>query len=178
MNPLSCELLYHDSVSVMLSRFTSFSKNFVICSYRVTKIFLLEVRLRQCVFCNEPLLSWSSCRCRSFGPLGSANKYCAYPIPLFSAAMELTHEKNSRVPPRVLELFRPQDFLSILLTILADHATGLSALPRCPLFFGFCWFWRQVSSCLATRTLPSCCFWTQCGHYRIMRYRCWRCMCS
>ena len=30
--------------------------------------FLLEVWLRQCVFCKEPLLSWTSCKYRSYGP--------------------------------------------------------------------------------------------------------------
>ena len=39
MNPLSCQILYHDSVSVIVSRFKSFTKNFVICCYQVTKTF-------------------------------------------------------------------------------------------------------------------------------------------
>ena len=39
MNPLSKQILYHDSVSVIVSRFTSCTENFVICFYQVTKIF-------------------------------------------------------------------------------------------------------------------------------------------
>ena len=93
---------------------------------------LLEVWLCQCVSCKEPLLSWSSCKCRSFGSSGSECKCCAHPVQLFSAALKLTHEKSSRVRPCVLELFRPQVFLLILLTILAYHATGLSVPTRCP----------------------------------------------
>ena len=56
----------------------------------------------------------------------------SHPVQLFSAALKLTHEKSSRVRPCVLELFRPQVFLLILLTILAYHATGLSVPTRCP----------------------------------------------
>ena len=33
--------------------------------------YLLEVWLRQCVFCKVSLLSWSSCKCRNVGPSGS-----------------------------------------------------------------------------------------------------------
>ena len=39
LGPLSCQILYDDSVSMTVSRFTSFTKNFVICCYQVTKIF-------------------------------------------------------------------------------------------------------------------------------------------
>ena len=102
LNPLSCQILHHDSVSVIVLRFTSFTKNFVIGCYQ-------EVRLRQCVFCKEPLLSWSSCRCRNFGPSGSEYKYCAFPKPLFLAALKLIHEMNSLVRLHELEHFHAQD---------------------------------------------------------------------
>ena len=85
--PLSCQILYHYSGSMIVSRFTSFTKNFEICCYKVA-IFPLEARLRQCTFCKEPLLSWFSCTCRSFGPSGSECKYSACPMPLFHAGSE------------------------------------------------------------------------------------------
>ena len=47
-------------------------------------------------FLQGAMVSWSSCKCRSFGPSGSEYKYCAYPIPLFSPALKLTHEKSLR----------------------------------------------------------------------------------
>ena len=149
LNPLSCQNLYHDSVSVIVLRLTSFTENFLICCYQVTRIFLLEVWLRQCVFFKEPLLSWSSCRCRKFGPSGSGYQYDACPIPLFLAALKLTHEKNSRVRPYELEHFHPQDSPSILLTILAGHATGFAVRSLSPFLcvFGFCWSTRRVSPC-------------------------------
>ena len=37
--PLSSLILYHDCVSVIVSRSTSFIENFVICCYQVTKLF-------------------------------------------------------------------------------------------------------------------------------------------
>ena len=48
------------------------TKNFVIWCHQVTKIFLHEVRLRQCVFLQGALVIMVlSCRCRSFVPSGS-----------------------------------------------------------------------------------------------------------
>ena len=39
LNPLSGKILYHDCVSVIVSRFTFFTENSVICCYQVTKLF-------------------------------------------------------------------------------------------------------------------------------------------
>ena len=72
--------------------------------------FLLEVWLHQCVFCKEPLLSWTSCKYRSYGPSGTEFLYCAYKIPLFSVALKLTHEKSSRVRLCVRELLSSTRF--------------------------------------------------------------------
>ena len=75
-------------------------------------------------------------------------KCCACPIPLLSAALTLVREKNSRVRPCELEHFHPQDSPYILLTILADHATGFTVPSRCLhffCFFDFCWFMRRAS---------------------------------
>ena len=36
--PLSCQILYHNSVSMIVTRFTFFTENFVMCGYQVTKI--------------------------------------------------------------------------------------------------------------------------------------------
>ena len=54
LDPLGGQVLNHDCISVIVSRFTTFTENFVICCYQVTKI-LHEVRLRHCVFCMGPL---------------------------------------------------------------------------------------------------------------------------
>ena len=39
LNPLSSQVLHHHSISMIVSRFTSFTKNFVICFNQVTKFF-------------------------------------------------------------------------------------------------------------------------------------------
>ena len=133
-------------------RIDYFNANFVLCCYSNHHKFLLEVRLRQCVFCKEPWSSWSSSRCRSFGPSGSEYEYCVCPIPLFLGALKLVHEKNSRVRPCELEQFHPQHSPQILLTILADHATGFSVRSRC---LHFCLFLSVLSG--SCDGLKKCC---------------------
>ena len=54
LDPLGGQVLHHDSASVVVSRFTIFIENLVICCFQVTKFFLLEVEPRQCVSCKEP----------------------------------------------------------------------------------------------------------------------------
>ena len=39
MDPLSGQVLHHDCISVIVSRFTTFTENLVICCNQVTKIF-------------------------------------------------------------------------------------------------------------------------------------------
>ena len=39
LDPLGGQVLHHDCMSMIVSRFTSFTKNFVICCYQITKIF-------------------------------------------------------------------------------------------------------------------------------------------
>ena len=103
--------------------------------------FLLEVGLCQCVFCKEPLSSWSSCISRNSDLSGSEYKYCACPIQLLSRVLDLLREKNLRLCPLAPELFRPRDSLWIPPN-QADRATGLPVLRRCPhLYFGCRFFW-------------------------------------
>ena len=39
LEPLGGQVLHHDCISMIVSRFTTFTENFVICCYQVTKIF-------------------------------------------------------------------------------------------------------------------------------------------
>ena len=50
---LSCQILPHGGVAVIVSRFTSLNQDFVLCCYQFSKILLLEVRLHLCVSCIE-----------------------------------------------------------------------------------------------------------------------------
>ena len=56
LDPLGGQVLHHDCISMIVSRFTSFTENFVICCNQSNhQHFLHEVRLRQCVCCTGPL---------------------------------------------------------------------------------------------------------------------------
>ena len=136
------------SLRILSSRFTSFTTNFVICCYQVTKNFCSRYGCASAFPArNPPLLSWSSCRCRNFGHSGSESKYCVYPVPLFLAALKLTHEKSSRVRPCTGTLS------STKLSVNSSHHSGksrngfLRTVSLSPFFcvYGFCWFVRRAS---------------------------------
>ena len=138
-NPSRCQVLYRDSVSVIVSWFTSFTK-WIFCP-RCGCASASSAR-SPCHFGLHADVAISVLR-------EASTNTVLTPIALFSAALKLTHEKNSRVRPCVLELLRPQDFLWILLTIFGrsrnkSHRTG-SVSSFLFVFFGFYWFWRHVS---------------------------------
>ena len=73
--PLCCQVLHHDCISMIDSRFTTFTENFVIgCDQITKKKNLHEVRLCQYVFCTGALWFWSSGRSRNFSLSGSEYK--------------------------------------------------------------------------------------------------------
>ena len=80
--PLSCQILYHNGVSVIVARLNVFTSNFVIRSNQITNIFRSGHTLYQHVFCQKPLLFSSSHRYPNLGPSESAYKHCAYPNPV------------------------------------------------------------------------------------------------
>ena len=90
---------------VIGSRFSSFTKIFVICCYQSPKKFCPKYG------CASAFSAGSPCYLGLHADVAVSVfrevslKYCAYPIPLFSAALKLTHEKNSSVRPSVLGLF-------------------------------------------------------------------------
>ena len=57
--------------------------------------------------CNHGPLAYFA----DFGPSGSECKCCACPIPLFSAVLDVIHEKSLRVGPLMTEPLRPRDSL-------------------------------------------------------------------
>ena len=60
MDPLGDQVLSHDSITMIVSRFTTFTENFVISCYQVTKIF--------CTMYGSAIASSARCTC-NFGPL-------------------------------------------------------------------------------------------------------------
>ena len=69
LNPLSGKILNNDSVSVIVPWFTLLRGP---CDQPLSshQTFLLEVELRQCVFCKEPLSFYFASRLRNFSLLG------------------------------------------------------------------------------------------------------------
>ena len=113
LNPLGGQVLHHDCISMIVSRFTAFTENCVICCDQVTKIF--------CTRYGSANASSARGSC-NFGPLADLAisvfsedeyKHCVYPNPHFSQAqaLKMVHEKNWRVSLCVQELYHPQDFL-------------------------------------------------------------------
>ena len=82
LNPLSGKIVFHDSVPVIVSRFTSLIENFVICRYQVTKLFCTKWSFASSSSARSPRYFWFSSRHRNFGLLGSDYKYSASSISL------------------------------------------------------------------------------------------------
>ena len=134
--PLSGEILYHDSVSVIVLRFTFLVEDLVICWYHITKLFCLR-------YC---FASASSARCpRGLGSLADFALSVLWEVnintvlfwvSLLQDVPNLSHEKCVRV--QALLCF--WDFLWSPLTIpegLADVRPGLDCYPSFYLCFEF-----------------------------------------
>ena len=69
LNPLAGQVLHRDCISMIVSRFTTFTENFVICCYQITKIFCtsttLPIRLLHGAFVI--LVLWQISQVRSCG---------------------------------------------------------------------------------------------------------------
>ena len=70
--PLIGWILYNDCITVMVSKLTSFTNNFVDLLLPSHRVFLPEVRLRHCVFCMGPckLGSLADCAISVFWEMG------------------------------------------------------------------------------------------------------------
>ena len=117
LDPLGGQVLHHDCISMIVSRFTTFTENFVICCYQVTKFFCTRYGSTNASSARSPC---------NFGLVtdlaisvfeGSEYKHCACPNPQFSKVLKMVHEKNWRVSLCSQELCHPRDFLWILAAI-------------------------------------------------------------
>ena len=151
LDPLGGQVLHHDCISVIVSRFTVVTQNFVICCYQVTKIFSTRYGSANassarcpCNFCPlaDPAMS-------VFGEL--RKKHCAYPNPHVSCmwALKIVYEKSWSESLHVQEVHHPPNFPIILAATPGfQNLTGLSVpwttcLSVLSVFFsfvfGFCW---------------------------------------
>ena len=139
LDPLSGQVLHHDCISMIVSRFTLFTKNFMVCCYQVTELF------RSRHDCTSEFSARSSCYFGSqadvaISVLREVNLYIfiyilCLPDTTFPRGSEADSQKKSQVRPCILERFHPQDSSYIFLTILADHATVFPVLFHCLHFY-------------------------------------------
>ena len=127
LSPLGCQIVYHNSVSMIVSGFAFFTENFVIRGGQITQIFRFG---HDNVFCKKQLLL-SSSRCHNFGLSVSDCGYCACPdpIPLLLAAPLVIREK-SWVNIDVVEHSDPPDSLWNPAIIPANLAIDRCVVPR------------------------------------------------
>ena len=109
LDPLGGQVLHHDCISMIVSRFTTFTGNFVICCYQVTKIF--STRYGSAIASS----AWSP---YNFGPFTdlaisvfremSMNiVFTQILTSLCSPALKRLHEKNWRESLPVMEFHHP-----------------------------------------------------------------------
>ena len=147
MNPLGGQVLHHDCISMIVSIFTTFTENFVICCYQVTKIFSTRYGSANASSARGPC---------NFGPLAdlaisvfremSINTVLTQILTSRGWALKIVHEQNWRVSLCVQELFHPPDFSEFLqpLRDIGTQRRWLSSKQRVSPFyrgFLFIWFW-------------------------------------
>ena len=131
LDPLGGEVLHNDCISMIVSRFTTFTE------YDSANTSSARV-----------LWFWSSGRSRNSGLSGSGYKHCVYPNRHFSWASKIVLE-NSRVSLCVQELFHTRDSLWIFATIpVLRNDTGLPYLFVILIFYLVFGLWLVHSTTL------------------------------
>ena len=141
-------------IAVIVSRFlNSFTKNFVICFYQVTKIFSTKLRLHHCVSCTapcdfSPLADLAISFLREMSAIMVLTKIH---MSLEYASTKILREKNLRQSLHVQWNFITHQFFSEFLQTLHDfrvcatrvgkHAVLSTTSHRsfCGSFFSGCW---------------------------------------
>ena len=112
LDPLSDQVLHHDCISVIVSRFAIVTNNLVICCYQVTNFF--STRYGFAIASS----AWSPCNFGPFTDLAisvfremSINSMLTQILTsLCMSALKRLHEKSWRESLRVLEFHHPPNF--------------------------------------------------------------------
>ena len=151
LNPLSCQILHHDSVSVIVSRLHPLRRTLLICCYQVTKIFCSRYGLASGLSarspCNLGLLAKVAVSVLREVSVNTVRTQYHFSHRLWSWFMRRARGCvpvfwNSFVHKILREFFQP--FWQIMQRV--SRAGSVSSFYFW--FCGFCWFWRQVSLCL------------------------------
>ena len=115
LDPLGGQVLHYDCISVIVSRFTTFTEDFVICCYQVTKLFCTKYGSTNASSARSPC---------NFGPLTdlaisvfremSINTVFTQILTSLEYGLKMLREKNWRESLHVLEFHHPPNFLRIL----------------------------------------------------------------
>ena len=150
LDPLGGQTLHHDCISMIVSRFTTFTENFVVCCYQVTEVVSTRYGFAFASSARSPC---------NFGPLSdlaisvfrkvSFNNVFTQ-IHTFRRRRLQRWPKNWCVSLCVQELYHPRDFLKILAAIpVCRNTTGLSVPPRGLRFYLVLYFWLAWSTGLS-----------------------------
>ena len=166
LDPLGGQVLHHDCTSMIVSRFTTFTVNFVICCYLIAKDF--------CTRYGSAFASSARGPC-TFGPLTDLAISVFREVSIntvftknahFSEAWapEMVHKKNWLVSLFVQEPHHPRDFLWILAAIPAwRNLTSLSVLKRGLRFYLFLEFFVGLVNGSLRSFLSTCFLDTETG---------------
>ena len=158
LDPLGGQVLHHDCISMIASRFTTFTENLVICCYQVTNIFCTRYGFAKASSARSPcdcgplaVLAFSVFREMSFNTVFT-------PIRTSRRRRRKTvHEKNWRVSLCVQEICHPRDLLWILAAIpVCRNDTSLSVLNRGLRFYLVLDFWLAWSTGLPVLSFSTC----------------------
>ena len=110
LDPLVWPSPAHDCISMIVSRFTTFTENFVVCCYQVTKIFCTTYGSTNASSARGPC-NFVPMTDLAISVFREVSINTVFAQVLTSLTCGLLHEKNWRVSLCVQELFHPQDFL-------------------------------------------------------------------
>ena len=128
------QILYHDRVSLIVSRFSVFIKKCVIRCCHVTESFCAKWSFARALPARSPR-NLGSLADLAVAVFGNEWRYCVCPMPLLLEVLNLIHEKCVRMLPILL----PRDYLRTP-TTPGDLASGCPLPVGCPNFdlvFGF-----------------------------------------
>ena len=143
LDPLGRQVLHHDCISVIVSRFTFFTKNLVICCNQVTNFFRTSHGFA------IASSAWGPCH---FGPFKdltiSVSKEMSMNIVLTQILTSLgcglyktLHEKNWRENLRVLEFHHPPNFPEFLQPLRDLRIQRIAPFYRGFLFLVLGFYW-------------------------------------
>ena len=169
LNPLSGKILYHDSVPVIVSRFTSFVEDLVIYRYQVTKLFCSRWSFGLLQGAIVKLVRKQTFQFRSFGKW--ENSVLPWFWCHFHRTVRIWVLRNVGgcmqfcVLQIICGLLRPHKKISQMVVRISI------AISLFILFFVFCgvWWIAPVSWC---RIVTSLWCWTWGCTWRVLRWRC------